>query len=179
MKLPGKHKLILPAGVNTNVDGRKDHPDGASTDGGDVSSGDSHTLAERLTMLFEKSRNAAGERYSYVSLAEELARRWGVRVSGQYLHSLFTGQRDNPNLQLLRALTAFFGFEKIDDLLGGSVGLEVQGRPEVAAVLEDPGLAETALLFRGISQPSLKTLRAMARIVRQAEGLPDDPGTSA
>lgn len=63
------------------------------------------TLAERLQWLRENKRKADGERWTWDQVIEALK----GTVSRAYLYKLLSGERTNPSLEVLEALSGFFG----------------------------------------------------------------------
>jgi transcriptional regulator with XRE-family HTH domain len=65
------------------------------------------SLADRLTLLFERIRKPDGSRYSLREVSDAISEA-GEPVSYGYIQKLRTGTTDNPTLRTLRALAQFF-----------------------------------------------------------------------
>lgn len=63
------------------------------------------TLADRLHWLRENHRKENGEKYTW----DEVAGALKGTVSRAYLYKLIKGEKTNPSLQVLEALSGFFG----------------------------------------------------------------------
>lgn len=116
--------------------------------------------------------------YTPAEVAEAINAAAGERVvSGTYLWLLRTGQRDNPTMRHLIAISRFFGvpptyFFPDDAMQRDSVPAEL------AAALSDDKVREMALRAAGLSDRSLTAITDMINSARTVEGLPDDDAST-
>ncbi len=128
-------------------------------------------LASRLEHLFQTSRGDDGQPFSAADVAAAINAAAGGHVIGAtYVWQLKTGRRDNPTYKHLLALSRFFGvpptyFFDEADLERGAIP------PDVAAALRDDDVREIALRAAGLSERTLKALRAMIDSARTMEGV--------
>jgi transcriptional regulator with XRE-family HTH domain len=129
-------------------------------------------IASRLDHLFRTVRANDGQPYSPADVAEAINAAAGEHVIGAtYIWQLRTGRRDNPTYKHLLALSRFFGvsptyFFAESELERGAIPAEV------AAALQDDDVREIALRAAGLSDHTLKALRAMVDSARAMERVP-------
>ena len=68
----------------------------------------SGTLAGRLDALFRTVGQQAGIEPGYQSVVDAMASNSGLTISATYLYMLRTGRRDNPRVDVIRGLAAYF-----------------------------------------------------------------------
>lgn len=131
-------------------------------------------LAERLDHLFLTVHPKDRGPYTPAEVAEAINKVAGDKVvSGTYLWLLRTGQRDNPTMKHLIAISRFFGvpptyFFPDDAMQQGTVSAEL------TTALSDNKVREMALRAAGLSDRSLKAITDMIDSARAVEGLPGD-----
>jgi ESX-1-secreted protein regulator len=128
-------------------------------------------LASRLEHLFQTTRGDDGQPLSAADVAAAINAAAGGHVIGAtYVWQLKTGRRANPTYKHLLALSRFFGvpptyfFDEADLERGATP-------PDVAAALRDDDVREIALRAAGLSERTLKALRAMIDSARTMEGV--------
>lgn len=129
------------------------------------------TLADKIDRLFEIYHPPTRGPYSLEEAAELIAERGGPTLSRQYLWQLRKGKRDNPNMQALAALAAFFEVHPgyfFDDEFAARVDDQLHTR----ALLSDPGLREVLDVAAGLSPATLAAVRDLLKHIRQLEALP-------
>jgi transcriptional regulator with XRE-family HTH domain len=127
-------------------------------------------LADRLNRLFETVHPRGRGPYSNEEVARAI-RAEGGDISRAYLSYLRNGDRDNPTLQHLEALSRFFGVTAayfFDD----DVAAETDAQLEIVAALRDAGVRSVALRVAELSPKGLHAVNAMIEEVRALEGLP-------
>ncbi|MFG1988054.1 MULTISPECIES: helix-turn-helix domain-containing protein [Streptomyces] len=130
------------------------------------------SLAGKLNHLFATVVPAGRGPYS----TEEVARFItddGVPISGSYIWLLRKGQRDNPTLRHIAALSAFFGVPPayfFDD----DVTTHVDSRLKLATALRDRHVRRLALRVSGLSTATLEALLTLVNEVRRLHNLPPD-----
>ena len=131
-------------------------------------------FAERLDHLFRTVHPKDRGSYTPAEVAEAINAAPGERVvSGTYLWLLRTGQRDNPTMKHIIAISRFFGVPPTyffpDDTM------QQDGVPaHLAAALSDDKVREMALRAAGLSDRSLTAITDMINSARTMEGLPGD-----
>jgi transcriptional regulator with XRE-family HTH domain len=135
------------------------------------------TLAERIDCLFRTHRSPRGREYTYREVADGVTALNGVTLSAAYLWQLRTGAKDNPSSNHLAALARFFNVAPsyfFDD--------ELTNLPEAELRLlaaTKHGLPRAAASnLAGLSDESLGAVLALARRLRELEGLPRIDGRS-
>lgn len=131
-------------------------------------------LAERLDRLFRTVHPKDRGPYTPAEAAEAINEAAGERlVSGTYLWLLRTGQRDNPTMKHLIAISRFFGVPPIyffpDDAMQRDA---VQA--ELTVALSDDKVREMALRAAGLSDRALMAITEMINSARTVEGLPGE-----
>jgi transcriptional regulator with XRE-family HTH domain len=134
-------------------------------------------LHERLQHLFDTVRNPTTDRpYTLREIAERV-RELGVDVSHAYLNYLVRGERTNPSLDLVQALSKIFGVSPMyffDDELAQRVDEQLTtlyAMRDLQTAMEDPDVPVLAVRARGLSRESLAQLLELASRFRQLEGL--------
>jgi ESX-1-secreted protein regulator len=135
-------------------------------------------IARRLERLFETVQ-PLGRSYTLREVVDGVNAAAGENLlSFQYLSQLRKGDRANPGYAVLEGITKWFGvsvnyfsdeetFQRTDDEL------------QVLALMRDSGIRDLAFRAAGISEESLAMVTALLDKVRQAEGLPGHPESSA
>jgi transcriptional regulator with XRE-family HTH domain len=131
-------------------------------------------FAERIDRLFRTVHPKDRGPYTPAEVADAINQAGADKVvSGTYLWLLRTGQRDNPTMKHLIAISRFFGVPPSyffpDDVM------QQDAVPaELAAALSDDKVREMALRAAGLSDRSLKAITDMIESARTVEGLPHD-----
>jgi hypothetical protein len=131
-------------------------------------------FAERLDLLFRTVHPKGRGPYTTAEVADAINEGAGERmVSGTYLWLLRTGQRDNPTMKHLIAISRFFDVPPPyffpDD------AMQRDALPaELAAALSDDKVREMAMRAAGLSDRSLSAITDMINSARTVEGLPED-----
>jgi transcriptional regulator with XRE-family HTH domain len=131
-------------------------------------------FAERLDRLFRSVHPKDRGPYTPAEVADAINDVAGDKVvSGTYLWLLRTGERDNPTMKHLIAISRFFGvpptyFFPDDAVQQDSIPADV------AAALRDDKVREMALRAAGLSDRSLQAITDMIDSARTVEGLPGD-----
>ena len=131
-------------------------------------------IASRLDHLFRGVHPKDRGPYTPAEVAAAINAAAGEHVIGAtYIWQLRTGRRDNPTYKHLLTLSRFFGvspmyfFDEAETERG-----EIP--PEVTAALKDDEVREIALRAAGLSEHSLKAIRAMIESARAMERLPPE-----
>lgn len=138
-------------------------PEDGSTDG--------QTFTQRLNHLWE-TVHPLGKPYTYDQVAEGLSA-LGYEISVSYLWQLRNGRRENPTLQHIRGLAAFFGVPAAY-FLDPEETKRIDEELNVIAAMRDAGVRNVALRTHGLSERDLAALDAMISSLREARGLTDD-----
>jgi transcriptional regulator with XRE-family HTH domain len=122
-------------------------------------------FAERLDLALTKRGFTGAQVASALTEA-------GIPITRAYVSQLRTGKQTNPTLQVLRALAS---------CLQVSVGWLVGDDHLESGAVEDLQLraATIGLSASGLSESSLAVLRGVVELARKAEGLPDEPESTA
>ena len=126
------------------------------------------SIAEKLDRLF---RVTGRPEPSYMAVAEAIRAGQGVAISHTYIWQLRTGRRDNPTVQHLSALAAYFGVPVayfLDDELAG----RVDGQLQLLRSLRDAGVTEIALRAADVSAHGRAVISEAIRQVWEAEHPP-------
>jgi transcriptional regulator with XRE-family HTH domain len=131
-------------------------------------------IARRLDHLFRAVRPKDRGPYTPAEVAAAINAEAGEHMIGAtYVWQLKTGRRDNPTYKHLLALSRFFGvspmyfFDEAEAERGAIP-------PEVTAALKDDEVREIALRTAGLSEHSLKAIRAMVESARAMERIPSE-----
>jgi transcriptional regulator with XRE-family HTH domain len=133
---------------------------------------ETNSLAGKLNHLFATVIPAGRRPYS----TEEVARFItddGVPISGSYIWLLRKGQRNNPTLRHIVALSKFFGVPPayfFDD----DVTTHVDSHLKLAAALRDRRVRRLSLRVSGLSATTLEALLTLVNEVRRIHNLPPD-----
>jgi transcriptional regulator with XRE-family HTH domain len=127
-------------------------------------------LASRIDELFRTARRPDGRRYTYEQVARELERRSGLVVSASYLWRLRSGKSNNPTLNHIQALAAFF--RVCPQYFFGDDTRPLAQDQQLEDALRDPRVRDIAVELRGLSASSLDAIASMAASARRIEGLP-------
>jgi transcriptional regulator with XRE-family HTH domain len=130
-------------------------------------------IASRLDQLFRSVRPKDRDSpYTAAEVAAAINAAAGEHVIGAtYVWQLRTGRRDNPTYKHLIALARFFGVSPVyffDEAETGRGAIPV----EVALALKEDDVRELALRAAGLSEHSLKAIKAMIESARTMEHLP-------
>lgn len=134
------------------------------------------SLAEKIDRLFATVHPAKGS-YTHQQVSDAILASGGPTISATYLWQLRYGKRDNPTMQHLEALSAFFGVPAMyffDDETTERVNAQL----ELVAALRDAQVRGLLLRTSGLSPQGLAALTDMADHVRRLEGLPDEADES-
>jgi transcriptional regulator with XRE-family HTH domain len=131
-------------------------------------------IASRLDHLFRSVHPKDRGPYTPAEVAAAINAAAGEHVIGAtYVWQLRTGRRDNPTYKHLLTLSRFFGvspmyfFDEAETERG-----EIP--PEATAALKDDEVREIALRAVGLSEHSLKAIRAMIESARAMERIPSE-----
>jgi transcriptional regulator with XRE-family HTH domain len=134
-------------------------------------------IASRLEHLFRTVHPKDRGPHTAAEVADAINGAAGEHVIGAtYVWQLKTGRRDNPTYKHLLAISRFFGvspmyfFDEAETRRGAIPA-------EVTAALTDDEVREIALRAAGLSEHSLKAIRAMIESARAMERTA--PGRSA
>jgi transcriptional regulator with XRE-family HTH domain len=134
-----------------------------------------NVIAERLDHLIATVHEPGRGPYTLREISDGVREATGEVVSVQYLSQLRLGQRTSPGYSKLKAVADFFGVDVryfSDDLTAGQTDEQL----EVVAAMRDANVRNLALRAAGVSEKSLKAVRALLDSVREMEGLePADP----
>ncbi|GAA2574667.1 helix-turn-helix domain-containing protein [Winogradskya consettensis] len=126
------------------------------------------SIAAKLDQLFRQVRGAGQAEISYMAVAEAIRRDQGIAISHTYIWQLRTGRRDNPTIQHLRGLAAFFGVP-VAYFLDDDEARKVDGQLELLRTLRDAKVTEIALRAADVSQSSRDTIGELVRKVWELE----------
>jgi transcriptional regulator with XRE-family HTH domain len=131
-------------------------------------------IASRLDHLFRTVHPKDRGPYTAAEIAAAINDAAGEHVIGAtYIWQLRTGRRDNPTYKHLLALSRFFGvspmyfFDEAEAERGAIPA-------EVTAALKDDEVREITLRAVGLSEHSLKAIRAMIDSARAMERIPSE-----
>lgn len=130
------------------------------------------TFAQRLNHLWE-TVHPPGRPYTYEQVAAGVAE-LGYDISVPYLWQLRHGKRENPTLQHIQGLAAFFGVPA-SYFLDPEQEQRVNDELHVIAAMRDAGVRNVALRTHGLNERDLAALDAMITSLREARGLANEP----
>jgi transcriptional regulator with XRE-family HTH domain len=128
------------------------------------------SFAGKLNHLFETVHPAGRGPYSNEEVATLIRDQGGPTISATYIWLLRKGQRDNPTVKHVEALSGFFGVPPayfFDDDTAAAVDAEL----EVLIAMKDLGVQKVALRAAGLSARSLESIAEIIDRVRELEGL--------
>ncbi len=136
-------------------------------------SGKGSTLAEKLDRLFKSGHPSRGGEYTYEEVADGIKRLGLPPISPSHLWELRTGKKDNPRMQHLESIAAFFGVTPAD-FYNEEAFDRIDARLGLFAALRDAGVEQLALNAADLSPETLRTITQLVERARQLEGLPVD-----
>ncbi len=132
------------------------------------------SIADKLDRLFHQVRGAGQSEVSYMTVAEAIRGQQGIQISHTYIWQLRTGRRDNPTIQHLRGLAAFFGVP-VAYFLDDDEARKIDGQLDLLRTLRDAQVTEIALRAADVSPSSRDTI---GELVRKVWELEKERGTS-
>lgn len=126
------------------------------------------SIAEKLDRLFRQVRPAGRAEPSYMAVAEAIRTRQGVQISHTYIWQLRTGRRDNPTVQHLSALAAYFGVP-VAYFLDDEQTRRVDAQLDLLRSISDAGVTEIALRAADVSPRGRDTISELIRKVWESE----------
>jgi transcriptional regulator with XRE-family HTH domain len=130
------------------------------------------SIAEKLDRLFRQVRAAGQAEPSYMAVAEAIRTTQGVPISHTYIWQLRTGRRDNPTIQHLTALAAYFGVP-VSYFLDDEQTRRVDAQLELLQSIRDAGVTEIALRAADVSPRGRETISELIRKVWESEQSPE------
>jgi transcriptional regulator with XRE-family HTH domain len=140
----------------------------------DVGPDGRRTLAEKIDRLF-RAVHPADREYTHEEVASAIRKDGGPTISATYLWQLRKGQRNNPTMRHLEALSKFFGVPPayfFDD----EVSAQIDSELSLLASMRDISVRQVALRASGLSQESIQAIVDMIERVRELEGLSGPKG---
>jgi transcriptional regulator with XRE-family HTH domain len=134
-------------------------------------------LADRLNHLFATVHPGGRGPYSNEEVAQAI-RRDGGEISRAYIAYLRSGQRENPTMQHLEALAAFFGV-KPSYFFDEDVATSNDAELDLLLAMHDSGVRAVALRAAGLSPKGIRAVADIIERVRDLEGLPTEPDEPA
>jgi transcriptional regulator with XRE-family HTH domain len=131
------------------------------------------TLAEKLDRLFKSGHPSGRGEYTYEEVAAGIKQLGLPPISPSYLWELRTGKKDNPRMQHLESIAAFFGITPAD-FYNEEAFDRIEARLGLLAALRDAGVEQLALNAADLSPETLRTITQLVERARQLEGLPPD-----
>ncbi len=125
------------------------------------------TVSAKIDHLFGTVRRPDGREYTY----DDVERGTSGRVSRSYVWKLRHGRNSNPSLDVLEALSEFFGVPP-SYFFGPQLEDDRRARDsaEVAALLRDPSARLVAQQARGLGAGALDALADMIQHLRRMDG---------
>lgn len=140
-------------------------------------SAERRTLGDRLNHLFATVHPVDRGPFSNEEVAQAI-RHDGGEISRAYIAYLRSGERENPTLQHLEALAAFFGVKPsyfFDEDVAASTDAEL----DLLVAMRNNGVRTVALRAAGLSPKGIKVIADLIERVRDLEGLPAEPAEPA
>lgn len=115
-------------------------------------------VSGKIDHLFHTVRREDGREYTY----DEVEQGTDERVSRSYVWKLRHGRNSNPSLDVIEALSNFFGVEP-EYFFVAKDGDDDRSRriAEIAALLQDSGVRSIAERARGLSPTSIDAINSM------------------
>src|SRR6266545_1847438 len=130
-------------------------------------------FARRLEHLFQTVHPKDRGPYTHEEVAAAINKAAGKHViSHSYVWQLRRGKRDNPGMNYVTALAAFFGVTPMYFFADENADPD-SVPPEFLQAFRDDAVREVALAAAGLSDATLRAIRTMIQNARQFEGLPD------
>lgn len=126
------------------------------------------SIADKLDRLFRQVRGAGQGEVSYMTVAEAIRGQQGIQISHTYIWQLRTGRRDNPTIQHLGGLAAFFGVP-VAYFLDDDEARKIDGQLALLRTLRDAQVTEIALRAADVSPSSRETIGELVRKVWELE----------
>jgi transcriptional regulator with XRE-family HTH domain len=142
----------------------------------DGSDQDRGVIAQRLERLFETVR-PLGRPYTLREVVDGVNAAAGENLlSFQYLSQLRKGDRTRPSYAVLDGIAKWFGVP-VTYFSDEETFQHTSDELRVLSLMRDSGIRGVAFRAEGISEQSLALVAAFLDKVRQAEGLPERPGS--
>lgn len=128
-------------------------------------------IAAKIEYLFNTVRRPDGREYTY----DDIERGTGGRVSRSYVWKLRNGRSQNPSLDVIEALSAYFHVPP--EFFFGAVGEAEDAQREaalVAALLHDPAARRLAEAARGLTPTAVRIVLGLIAALRPVEGMVAD-----
>jgi transcriptional regulator with XRE-family HTH domain len=115
-------------------------------------------VSGKIDHLFHTVRREDGREYTY----DEVEQGTDLRVSRSYVWKLRHGRNSNPSLDVIEALSNFFGVEP-EYFFVPKDGDDDRSRriADIAALLQDSGVRSIAERARGLSPTSIEAINSM------------------
>ncbi len=128
-------------------------------------------IAAKIDYLFHTVRRPDGRAYTY----DDIERGTGGQVSRSYVWKLRNGKSQNPSLDVIEALAAFFHVPP--EFFFGAVGEGDESQREaalVAALLHDPAARRLAEAARGLTPTAVRIVLGVISALRPVDGMVAD-----
>ncbi len=122
------------------------------------------SIAEKLDRLFRQLRPEP----SYMAVADAVRSGQGVPISHTYIWQLRTGKRDNPTIQHLTALAAYFGVP-VAYFLDDEEAARIDAQLDLLQTIRAAGVTEIAMRAADVSPRGRDTINEMIRKVWDSE----------
>lgn len=128
------------------------------------------SLATKLNYLFDTIHPRSRGPYSNQEAARSIQENQGLSLSGTYLWMLRNGRRDNPSMQVVAGIAAFFGVP-VGYFFDEEVTRRVDAQLELLSTMADAGVRTLATRAADLSPRGLVAIRDMIEHWRSAEGV--------
>ncbi len=132
------------------------------------------SLADKLNRLFATVHPRGRGEYTHEEVAEAIRQRGVASVSHTYIWQLRKGIRTNPSLNMIEALSSFFGVSP-SYFFDEAAAARIDAQLDLLDALRDSDVRRLTLRASDLSPESLRTLTEMTERLRELEGLADEP----
>ncbi len=134
----------------------------------------SKSLADKLNRLFATVHPRGRGEYTHEEVAEAIRQQGVASVSHTYIWQLRKGIRTNPSLNMIEALSNFFGVSP-SYFFDEESAARIDAQLNLLDALRDSDVRRLTLRASDLSPESLRTLTEMTERLRELEGLADEP----
>jgi transcriptional regulator with XRE-family HTH domain len=130
-------------------------------------------FARRLEELFRTVPGPNGRAYSAKAIAQRSTSR-GVRLGESYLSQLRSGKAKSPSFRTVDGIAAAFGVD-VHYFLEDSAAQRTRTEIDKLRMQADTDIQLAAFRLAGLSSDKVTVVNELIKVLRQQQGLPQDP----
>lgn len=130
-------------------------------------------FARRLEELFRTVPGPNGRAYSAKAIAQRSTSR-GFRLGESYLSQLRSGKAKSPSFRTVEGIAAAFGVD-VHYFLEDSAAQRTRTEIDKLRMQADTDIQLAAFRLAGLSSDKVTVVNELIKVLRQQQGLPQDP----